>query len=239
MFRLQTAPSTGNVPTVSPILRTAILSLLAFVQLPRAFAESAQDLPTSLPEAPPEVPITKYLARIAKEGKQPVTPECSEAAAKGVPCFPVVVKEDDRRNALAAARERLEREGMPSGPSGPDPFALPGHGTPAGWGGITFDPVCVAKAIARAVKGETRTYYLYRVRGPGGEWVALREQPMDSTKDQQLRVFEMELLGKFTDECEALKAHARAQREQLERDGATATAPRKSAPAPSIGQRGP
>jgi hypothetical protein len=144
-----------------------------------------------------------------------------------------VVEENDRRNAFEAARARLEREGLPSGPSGPDPFALPGHGTPASWGGVSFDAVCAVKALAKAVKGETRTYYLYRVRGPGGEWVAMRERPMDHAKDPALRVFEMELLGTFADECEAIAAHARAQRQQAERDRASTAGSRASSPTPS------
>jgi hypothetical protein len=85
-------------------------------------------------------------------------------------------------------------------------------------GGVSFDPVCAVKALARAFKGANRTYYLYRVRDRSGEHIEMRDRPLDPQLYANVAPFEAEPLGTYTDECEALAAHNRAQRELRERE---------------------
>jgi hypothetical protein len=79
---------------------------------------------------------------------------------------------------------------------------LPNGFGPAGLR-IPFDPVCVAKSAIKALKGRNDVYYLYRVRVPNGEHVELRQERLDPKALQG----NVEFLGRFTGECDALAAY--------------------------------
>jgi len=127
-----------RVPRSFHIAILALLTCRATPARPRGVA--SRSLPTSIPSAPAEVPITKYLAAHRQGGKGAGGPQCADAVARACPASPWRSRRTTAATRSPAVRERLEREGLPSGPSGPDPFALPGHGAPAGSVGVSFDP---------------------------------------------------------------------------------------------------
>lgn len=137
---------------------------------------------------------------------------CAKARAEGVPCFPVST---DIYGPIFSVRDSLRDLGAKNGP-GPNrppttseltPFR-PGSATPS-VPLASFDPGCVVKSALKALKGKNDVYYLYRVRGPQGERVALYDHQLDPAGYQG----DLEFLGRFEGECEALAAYRVLDRE--------------------------
>jgi hypothetical protein len=74
--------------------------------------------------------------------------------------------------------------------------------------GVTLDPGCVAKSALKKLKGKNDVYYLYRIRDVHGVRVALYDRRVDATTFQG----DLEFLGKFDGECDALAAYRQEQR---------------------------
>ncbi len=72
---------------------------------------------------------------------------------------------------------------------------------------VKFDPGCVGKSVLKKLKGRNDTYYLYRLRDVHGVRVALYDRRVDATTFQG----DLEFLGKFDGECDALAAYRREQ----------------------------
>jgi hypothetical protein len=142
------------------------------------------------------------------ERKEP----CQKAKAASVPCFPVST---DLYGPVFSVRDSLRNLGASAGqsPNRPPttseltPFR-PGPQTPI-VPLASFDPVCAVKSALKAVKGRNDVYYLYRVRDPQGERVALYDRRLDPGAYQG----ELELLGRFEGECEAIAAYRALDRE--------------------------
>jgi len=193
---------------VSPLLRWA--AAVALVSAPSAFSAFAQAQegppPTTLPARPITESVDRVIQRLEEEGKDP----CLKSIEKGVPCFPVTVN----RGPEISVRDSLKDLG-PSGKPSPnrpptkDDMAKlrPGPAStvvPL----VTFDPGCLAKSALRRLKGKNDVFYLYRMRDIHGERLALLDRRMDAARFQG----ELEFLGKFDGECDALAAYRREER---------------------------
>jgi len=66
-----------------------------------------------------------------------------------------------------------------------------------------FDPGCVGKSLLKHIKGKNDTYYLYRMRDVRGEHTALYDHRVDAATFQG----DLEFLGRFDGECQALAAY--------------------------------
>jgi hypothetical protein len=180
----------------------------------------AEDLDIKIPPLLAERPVTDSINATVEKMEREREAACREAEIQGLPCFPTLVDVNDPRAALERAIERLRRQKLDthSGPPVPDPLGLPRPYAPqptTALAGVSFDPVCTVKALLKAFKGRNNTYYLYRVHGPQGEYISMRDRPVNTSAGPGS---EFEFLGKYSGECEALAAHARAERELLLRN---------------------
>jgi hypothetical protein len=73
---------------------------------------------------------------------------------------------------------------------------------------LTFDPGCVGKSALKKLKGKNDVYYLYRIRDVHGVRVALYDRRLEATTFQG----DLEFLGRFDGECDALGAYRQEQR---------------------------
>ncbi len=79
---------------------------------------------------------------------------------------------------------------------------------------VTFDPGCVGKSLLKSLKEKNDTYYLYRVRDVQGERIVLQDRRLNALTYQG----DLEFLGRFDGECNALAAYRREDR-KLPRGG--------------------
>jgi len=163
--------------------------------------------PTTLPPRPISDSIETVVERLEKEREDP----CRKAVAEGKPCFPVSTSV---RGPQASVRESLgvllpDTAPSPDRPPTKDGLApyRPGPVGPVA-SGVTIDPGCVGKAVLKKLKGKNDTYYLYRIRDVHGVRAALYDRRPDATTFQG----ELEFLGRFDGECEALAAFRLEQR---------------------------
>jgi len=162
--------------------------------------------PTTLPPHPIRDSIEKVVERLEQEREDP----CRKTAAEGKPCFPVSTSV---RGPQASVRESLgvllpDTAPSPDRPPTKDGLA-PYRPGPVGTviPLLKFDPGCVGKSVLKKLKGRNDTYYLYRLRDVHGVRVALYDRRVDATTFQG----DLEFLGKFDGECDALAAYRREQ----------------------------
>jgi hypothetical protein len=166
-----------------------------------AVAGPAQD-----PSPPPSAtPIRDSVERVVARMEEQRTDPCLRAIEEGRPCFPVTTTisgptysvREGLREALASPAPPPRDEMGPYRP-GPKSTVVPL---------VSFDPGCLGKSIFKKLKGRNDTYYLYRLRDPLGERVELYDRRLEASTFQG----EIEQLGKFDGECDAIAAYRRAQ----------------------------
>ena len=196
------------------LLRRAGVAALAssLLTLPAAGANQG-DRPAY---PPPEKPIAASIDPIVERYVQERLLPCLRAEAEGLPCFPVSVETEGPRYSVAESLRQLRFDDAPSqdrpptvaemGPYRPGPLSA--YGT-----FFTGDPVCKTKWLLGKIAGKGRTYYLYRVWDATGERADMRDRPLDPDRFADVPAFRYEPLGQFDDECEALAAYRRLQRE--------------------------
>jgi hypothetical protein len=174
--------------------------------LPRPVA-SEDPPPTTLPPRPISDSIEKVVERLEKERADP----CRKTMAEGKPCFPVSTI---IRGPETSVRESLGILG-PGTAHSPDRPPTKGEMAPYRPGPVGqvvpllgFDPGCVGKSALKKLKGKNDVYYLYRIRDVHGVRVALYDRRLDATTFQG----DLEFLGKFDGECDALAAYRQEQR---------------------------
>jgi hypothetical protein len=162
---------------------------------------------TTLPARPVTSSIDRVVERMERERKEP----CAKARQEGVPCFPVST---DIYGPIFSVRDSLRDLGskgpIPNRPPTTKemtPFR-PGSQTPI-VPMVSFDPGCVVKSAVKALKGKNDVYYLYRLRDAQGERAALYDHKLDPAGYQG----DLEFLGKFEGECEALAAYRALDRD--------------------------
>jgi hypothetical protein len=129
---------------------------------------------------------------------------CKKPINLGVPCFPVEIHAEGPTVSVRDSLWDLGGRAAPSKHSAPTLAEMapmrPGSQTPTI--GVSFDPVCAAKAALKAVKGRNNTYFLYRLHDTSGERVVMRDAKLDTTTYQGAAEF----LGEYHGECEAIAA---------------------------------
>ncbi len=176
----------------------------------------------SAPEPPSKRPIAESIDLVVERFIRERTP--CWLAGEGVPCFPTTIE----REALAFSVEDSlwgqQDDGLPAPPSVPthaeiiQAGANP-HSVAANVGGGTDVP-CKAKQLLRKIIGKSRTYYVYRVWDSTGERGILREQPLEPANFASAPAFQYELVGRFGDECAAIKAYQKVGHDARLRQGA-------------------
>jgi hypothetical protein len=199
--------------------RTAVLAFLLAFGASRVAAQEASEpdpRPVDATPTPPWAyspeprPIRESVDRAVAEFIEEHSP-CGPAGGDGVPCFPVLVEAAAPEYSVRDSLRRLE----------PDNRRMPGPPTPAELhqfganplpvsGTVSFDPICKTKQLVRKIFGRGRTYYVYRVWDQTGERAVLREQPLDPAAFAGTPEFQYESLGRFGNECEAIKAYRKA-----------------------------
>jgi hypothetical protein len=177
--------------------------------------QAAAAAPSPTPSPSPSPTITESMERVVDRLEALRQDPCLEALRKGRPCFPASTGLPG--GPTASVRESLGQLGpaeawSPDRPPtvaemGPYRPGTPSRGTP-NIASVSFDPVCAGKAVLKMLKGKNNTYYLYRIRGPQGERVGLYDSRQNAATFQG----EMELLGTFHGECEAIAALRHAER---------------------------
>ena len=180
-----------------------------------AASAMAGDIPDPKPPAVPQPrPVSQSVDKVVEEMEARRKDPCLAAREQGRPCFPATtsipgptasVREGlgilGPKDAWSPKRPPTQEEMGPYRP-GPPRSLIPNMAS------VTFDPVCAAKGLVKALKGKNQTFYLYRIKDPHGERVALYDHKVDASRFQG----EAEFLGKFTGECEALAELRRAER---------------------------
>jgi hypothetical protein len=141
---------------------------------------------------------------------------CERAEREGVPCFPVTVETEGPRFSVAEALRRYRPVGRPAPGGPPTASELQQHLTGApqsASGGVSFDPGCAMKSLARAFRGGSNTFYLYRLQDARGTRPLLTDHKL-SREALAVRPEVRELLGEYSGECEALAAWRKELREQ-------------------------
>ncbi len=171
----------------------------------RAQQPSPSPPAATLPPRPVTESVEKVIDQIEEKQKDP----CREAKAKGVPCFPVStvihgpeisVRQGLEEAVAAEPRSKLPpRDDMQRFRPGPVGQVIPL---------VTFDPGCVGKSALKRLKGKNDTYYLYRVHDGHGARVEMYDHRLDPNAAQG----NLEFLGKFVGECDALAAYNRESR---------------------------
>ena len=185
-------------------------SLLA--ALPATGANQGERPASRASEKPIAASIDRVVERYVRDRLLP----CLRAEAEGVPCFPVSVETEGPRYSVADSLRQMRFDDAPSpdrpptmtemGPYRPGPLSA--YGT-----FFTVDPVCKTKWLVDKIAGKGRAYYLYRVWDATGERADLRDHPLVPERFAEVSGFRYEPLGQFDDECEALAAYRRLQRE--------------------------
>lgn len=131
--------------------------------------------------------------------------------ANGVPCFPSGVEREAVELSVEDAFRDTSKDKPPALPTVPTPaemiqYGANPHPVAANVGGSTDLP-CKAKHLFKKLTGKGRTYYVYRLWDETGVRGVLREEPLDSDLFAATPGFHYELVGRFGDECQALKAY--------------------------------
>jgi hypothetical protein len=152
-----------------------------------------------------------------------------DAAAAGVPCFPVTLEVKGRQYSVRETLDDLQTGRRPVPGSVPSASDMIQHGanphpTSASVGVDPKTIACKTKQLLRKIQGRSRTYYLYRVWDETGERAVLRDRPLDPNELAGSPHFRYVPLGEFGDECEALRAYLASThdvrfRRETERDG--------------------
>jgi hypothetical protein len=165
------------------------------------------------PYSPRPRPIRESVERVVARVIQEHSP-CGPAGEEGVPCFPVLVEleapEYSVRDSLR--NMQLDDRPMPGPPTAAEMNRYGANPLPAS-ATVGFDPICKTKQLVRKIFGRGQTYYVYRVWDHTGERAVLRDRPMAPEEFAGAPQFHYESLGRFGDECEALKAYRKAMRE--------------------------
>jgi hypothetical protein len=173
-------------------------------------SSSPSPSPSPAASAPPRSirdSIDPVVDRLEAERKDP----CLKARREGVPCFP---SQTETRGPTASVREGLglpDRSDKKPSPDRPPTVEEMGPYRPTPTKpavSVTIDPGCVGKSILKGLRGKNDTYYLYRLRDVNGERVVLYDHRIDPLRFQG----EVEFLGKFDGECDALAAYERERR---------------------------
>jgi hypothetical protein len=159
--------------------------------------------------------MSESVDRVVGEVEQSEEVGCEQAQKDGLPCFPAEVEAKKHSDFEGALKRELEDElrPKPKGPPAADPLGVPHPFPTPVVAGVTFDPVCAVQSIFRQLKGNSDTFYLYRVRGPLGEYIDMRDERIDLEKNPNAAPAEMELLGEYKGPCAALAAYWKAQRD--------------------------
>jgi hypothetical protein len=168
-------------------------------------------------EPPAETPIADSIEPAVERFFRENLASC-ELAGEGVPCFPVSVQVQGRQYSVMETLENLQLDEGPA-PGGPPTAAeisQQGANPRPTSAGVGFDPkaiVCKTKQLLRSIKGQSRTYYLYRVWDEAGERAVLRDTPIDPDSLARSPRFRYVILGEFGDECAAVEAYLKATHE--------------------------
>jgi hypothetical protein len=177
--------------------------------------------PVEQPERPPsETPIADSVDRVVAQFIRERLSPC--ATADGVPCFPVTVEVQGRQYSVRETLEHYELDSRPVPGTPPTPAEVSQYGAnprPTS-GSVGFDPkaiVCKTRQLLRAVRGKSRTYYLYRLWDHTGERAVLRDRPLEPEELAASPHARYVPLGRFDDECEAVRAYLTATHDVRER----------------------
>ncbi len=174
------------------------------------------DPPAEEPEHPPRpFPPSKTPIADSVEGaverfiRERLSP-CG--TSDGVPCFPVTVEVQGRRYSVRETLDDLELDSRPVPGTPPTAAEMLEHGanplpTSASVGFDAKAIVCKTRQLLKRIKGESRTYYLYRLWDQTGERAVLRDHPLDPAVLAASPHVRYVSLGEFRDECEAIKAY--------------------------------
>lgn len=182
--------------------------------------------------APIILSVDRAVAEVLKAHERP----CERAEREGVPCFPVTVETEGPRFSVAEALRRYRPLGGKPAPGGPPTNAemqqqLTGRMWPPA--GFSFDPGCAMKSLARALRGGSNTFYLYRVQDGHGTRPLLLDHRL-SREALEARPEVRELLGEYDGQCDAIAAWRKELRAQVAAEEAAARArPVTPAPAPT------
>ncbi len=173
--------------------------------------------PAQAEDPPPPRPIAESVDRVVDKLEEERKAPCRKAIDEGVPCFPVST---EIHGPKVSVRDSLGDLGpakatSPDRPPTKDDMGAfrPGP-TATLMNFVTFDPVCVGKSLFKSLKGKNDTYYLYRVRDAYGERIVLQDRRLNALTYQG----DLEFLGRFDGECNALAAYRREDR-KLPRGG--------------------
>jgi hypothetical protein len=179
-------------------------TVLAAVLLAVPAAAIGQDRPLPSPSPRPvSESVEPVVERMENERKDP----CLKAKEEGRPCFPVSAT---IRGPEYSVRQSLGIIGEPEKPAPGTPPTTnemkeyrPGSQTTVA--GVSFDPVCAAKALLKSLKGRNNVYYLYVVRDTKGARAQLYDHKLDPVTFQG----ELAFVGRYEGECEAVAAWRR------------------------------
>jgi hypothetical protein len=191
-----------------------LVLVVTWLLVPLASAQEPSPTPP-VTEAPPLVgdprPISASVEPAVEKAEAARRDPCKGVAVKGVPCFAATAEKQGRVYSVRESILGLGAEDLKGGPA-PDPFGPSrngGAGAPRVTG-VTFDPGCVAKSFVKKVKGRNDVYYVYLLHSPDGDRVEMRDSRIDPATFQG----NVELLGRYDGECEALAAFRAAQRQR-------------------------
>ena len=212
---------------------TALAAVIAASVSPELHGvDEHSDPPTEEPEhrpwplPPSKTPIADSVERtVARFIRERLSP-CG--TTDGVPCFPVTVEVQGRQYSVREALDNLELDNRPVSGTPPTAEEMIQHGAnprPTS-AAVGFDPkaiVCKTRQLLKRIKGESRTYYLYRVWDHTGERAVLRDRALGPTALAASPHVRYVSLGEFGDECEAIKAYLTTTHEvRMRRDAADA-----------------
>jgi hypothetical protein len=209
--------------------RWANAALLASIVVVGAVATGARHAPCAVraggaqnPEPSPAPSPTRLSPTPIADSIEPAVgrfvsrhPSPCALADPDVPCFPVSIEVQGRQYSVVESLRNLELDNRPSPNRPPTTAEMAPYraGAPlSSSGGVAIDPVCAVKALFKKIGGRSRTYYLYRVRDQAGERAVLRDRPLETSTYDGVPGVEYEPLGRFGDECEAIKAYRKALR---------------------------
>ncbi len=163
-------------------------------------------------------PIADQIDEIVTEVLRAHEKPCERADREGVPCFPVTLSVEGPRYSVAEALRNYRTDGRDKSPSpnrpptGAEASEFLSGAQKSDSGGVSFDPVCTAKALVRRVKGGATTFYLYRLRDANGEHPLLTDRDLGPNPAPTRPDISYEFMGKYSDECTAIAAWRRAVR---------------------------
>ena len=195
---------------MTPLRRWSAATVLLSTPLALTPPTHAEDPP---PPRPPPHPIRGSVDRVVEKLEEERKAPCGKAIEEGVPCFPVSTEIQGFKVSVRDALGDLGplRATSPDRPptrSDLDAFR-PGPAATL-MNLATFDPGCLGKSLLKSLKGENDVYYLYRVRDVQGERVVLHDRRLDAITYQG----DLEFLGRFEGECDALAAYRREERKR-------------------------